>query len=284
MSVDGREGRRIAQLFRRYRLPADVRDARRCDLDTILGEDGLEVCESEFDEGGYTACLIRVEGGGGGIFLSRGQDMGRRRFSLAHELGHYHIPSHEAVGIKLGSLKSASVFSCADADLRIRSTDAHKYEWEANDFATELLMPQRLFAADVGHREITFRTVSELAGPAMYDVSLTAAAWRLVETTRESCALVVSTDGEIDWTVRSRAFNYPLAERRRPLPVGSVAHAIFQGEAANESSESVDPAVWLASSDGRWVAPSELELTESTRAIPRLRQTLSLLWAIEPDA
>lgn len=274
----------MAQLFRQYRLSPDERDARRCDLDAILEEDGLEVCDSEVDEDGYTACLIRVEGGGGGIFLARGQDAGRRRFSLAHELGHYHMPAHQAVGVRLGNVVSASAFSCADADLRVRSTDARKREWEANDFATELLMPQRLFASDVARREITFRTAAELAGPEMYDVSLTAAAWRLVETTREPCALVVSTGGEIDWMVRSRAFRYPLAERRRPLPTGSVAYAISLGEAANPGAESVDPLVWLASSDGRWTAPDGLELMESTRAIPRLRQTLSLLWAIEPDA
>lgn len=269
-----RDGSLKAMLFRQYRLPAEVRDRRRCDLEPILEEDHLEVCESELTECGYTACLLRMPDGGGGIMIAAGQDPGRRRFSLAHELGHYHIPKHKDVGLML---------SCADADLRARASDARQLEWEANDFATELLMPRRLFAQDVAGREATFRTVRELAGPEMYDVSLTAAAWRLIQTSREACALVVSTDGQVEWIVRSEAWHYPLAERRRPLPSGSVAAAVARGEAPNPYAESLDPPVWLASSDGRWVAPGGLEMFESTHAVPRLRQVVSLLWVVSSD-
>lgn len=269
-----RDGRQKAQLFRQYRLPPDARDRRRCDLDPILEEDGLEVCESHVTDCGYAACLLRTPGGGGGIMIAAGQDQGRRRFSLAHELGHFHIPRHKDVGLML---------SCADSDLRARVADARQLEWEANDFATELLMPWRLFARDVAEKEATFRTVAELAGPEMYDVSLTAAAWRLVETSREACALVVSTDGQVEWIVKSSSWHYPLAERRRPLPRGSVAEAVSRGEAPDASAEAVDPLVWLASSDGRWVGPDGVEMFESTHAIPRLRQALSLLWVIEAD-
>ena len=48
----------------------------------------------------YTACLIRAPAGcrGGGIFLAPGQDSGRKPFSMAHELGHFHIPSHARTG------------------------------------------------------------------------------------------------------------------------------------------------------------------------------------------
>jgi len=267
-----REGRQKAQLFRQYRLPPDARDARRCDLDPILDEDGLEVCESQVADCGYAACLLRMPDGGGGIMIAAGQDRGRRRFSLAHELGHYHIPRHKNVGVAL---------YCADADLRAREIDARRLEWEANDFATELLMPRRLFARDVAGREATFRTVTELADPGMYDVSLTAAAWRLVETSREACALVVSVDGHVEWLVRSEAWRYPLAEWRRPLPRGSAGEAVARGESPNPRAEPVDPLVWLSSSDGRWLGGDSVEMFESTHSIPRLGQVLSLLWAIE---
>lgn len=267
-----RVGRHIAQLFRQVRLEADMRDRRRCDLEPILDEDGLEVCESEVADCGYAACLLRMPEGGGGIMIAGGQEPGRRRFSLAHELGHYHIPSHKDVGIAL---------HCADADLRARSSDARVREWEANDFAVELLMPRRLFAEDVRNRDATFRTVAALAGADMYDVSLTAAAWRLVETTRDACALVVSVDGNVEWVVRSEAWRYPLAERRRPVPDGSAAAAVVRGETPSAAAEPLDPGIWLASSDGRWTAPAGVELLESTHAVPRLRQVLSLLWIPE---
>lgn len=268
-----RDGLQKAQLFRQYRLSPEQRERRRCDLEPILEEDGIEVCESELSDCGYAACLVRVPEGGGGIMLAAGQDKGRRRFSVAHELGHYHIPSHREVGV---------AFSCADAEMRVRESDARHREWEANDFATELLMPRRLFTQDVAGRDMTFHTVTSLASFEMYDVSLTAAAWRLVETTREACALVVSVDNQIDWVVRSNAWHYSLAERRRAVPTGSVADAVVHGEMSNKHAESVNPSVWLTSADGRQLAPSRVNLFESTHVVPRLRQVLSLLWVVDP--
>lgn len=97
--------------------------------------------------------------------------------------------SRELVGVSL---------FCSDSDLRTREADKRRLEWEANDFATELLMPRRLFAGDVANVDASCKTIAVLTSAEMYDVSFTAAAWRLTETTRESCALVVSTDGVIE--------------------------------------------------------------------------------------
>jgi len=269
-----RNGRQKARLFRQYRLTNGERDRRRCDLERILAEDNLEVCESELGECGYAACLVRDASHGGGIMIARDQDPGRRRFSLAHELGHFHIPTHHQVGFALW---------CADADMRARDRDAKRLEWEANDFATELLMPLRLFAADVGTREVSFRTAKLLAAPDMYDVSLTATAWRMVQTTRDACALVVSTHGQVDWVVRSEAWRFPLAERRRPVPVGSIAEAVCRGEAPGAAPEPLAPETWLADAEGGARDFNGVELFESTHAVPRVGQVLSLLWAVSEE-
>ena len=275
-----RDGRDKAHLFRRHRLPPDAQDQRRCDLEPILAEDQIEVCESWVEDCGYAACLVRPQDATrAGIMIAAGQSPGRRRFSLAHELGHFHIPSHRHVGVPIDGIGLA--YSCADAALRARERDARRIEWEANDFAAELLMPFRLFSRDVDRREVTFRTVSELAAPDMYDISRTAAAWRVVETTRDACALVVSVEGQIDWIVCSKAWRYPLAERRRPLPPGSAAAAVAAGELSHDGAESVSPEVWLTSTDGRWRVGTGVTLLESTHAVPQLRQVLSLLWVIE---
>ncbi len=265
-----RKGRRIARLFRQHRLP-DVLDARSFDIDAVVAADDIVISESEFEEDGYAACLIRTSGCSG-IMIAGHQDRGRRRFSLAHELGHFHIPTHVDVGTRL---------LCADAALRTRSMDAARLEWEANDFATELLMPFRLFSRDVERRDASFQSVALLAAPDMYDVSLTAAAWRLVETSREMCALVVSIDGHVAWSVRSPSWRLPLPDVRRPTPVDTLAAAVLRGERPISTPESVDPRAWLSSADGRWVAPTELQLLESTHVVPRLNQIVSLLWTPE---
>lgn len=265
-----REGRRIAQLFRQYRALGDVRP---CNLDAILDEDEIEVITSREADPHYTACLIRAPAGcrGGGIFLAPGQDSGRKRFSIAHELGHFHIPSHARTG-------ADGTGYCADRDMRARSRDARQQEWEANDFAAELLMPKKLFAADAARLDVSIAGVQRLAAEDMYNVSVTAAAWRLVQTTRERCAMVVSTGGIVEWMVRSEGFWLPITERRQRLHPGTLAAGTFRGEGAEPQSREVPAGAWLDTPTA--VAGT---LLESTHHIASLNQVVSLLWLVDSD-
>lgn len=158
-------------------------------------------------------------------------------------------------------------------DARADTETAQKYEWEANDFAAELLMPRTLFSRDSDRRDPTFREVAELAGPDMYNVSMTAAALRYVETTRERCALVCARGGVIEWVSKSEAFGYRIPWKRDAVPPGSNAKAVFNGEQPAAEAEPLDPYTWLEHEQR-----NPLELFESTLAIPTQSKVLSLLW------
>jgi hypothetical protein len=188
---------------------------------------------------------------------------------VAHELGHFHIPRHRKEGVK---------FECLESDMRACDTDARQLEWEANDFAAELLMPYRLFASDAGRRDVSFATADALASDGMYDVSMTAAAWRIVQTVRDRCALVVSIGGRVAWVARSRSFGLPLIDRGQPLDPGTLAAAAIRGEGVASSPEEVPWHSWfgdIPEADGR--------LFESTHFVRTLDQVLSLLWFVEGD-
>ena len=259
-----RNGQRIAQLFRRARGLSD--GARACDLDRILAEDDIEVVESEVREPGYTACLVRLAPNlPAGIILAPGQTRGRRRFSVAHELGHYHIPTH----------KDRAPGWCGDADITAGSYGKKVHEREANDFAAELLMPRHLFSRDARGRDPNFREIGELAESDMYDVSLTAAVLRYVEVTRSACSLVCARDGLIEWVAKSSNFVYRIPWRGDAVPAESHAKAVFNGEEANEEAEPLDPYTWLEIEQRQPV-----EVFESTLAISRHSQVLSLVWVV----
>lgn len=259
-----RDGRRIAQLFRRAR---GLEDVRCCNLESILTEDEIELSRSEFASPGFAACLLRTPGWSG-ILLPRDQVGGRRRFSIAHELGHFHIPSHADVsGL------------CSDADLHAMENGTRVKEWEANDFAAELLMPQRLFAADAAARDISIATALELSGEAWYDVSVMAAALRMVHTTTQPAALVVSTNGRVSWHVRSDAFPFWLPGAKGRLHHDTLAAAGFRRVEISEQPLPVPTAAWH---QGRRTIRGEL--LESTYRIDRLEQIVSLLWHVETDA
>jgi Zn-dependent peptidase ImmA (M78 family) len=268
-----RIGQRTARNLRQYQMDATRREQRRCDLDILLEELDIIACESEHADCGYVACLIRTSAATG-MMLAPGQNPGRRRFSIAHELGHFGIPTHSAVG---------TGYWCHEADLRRRSRDAATREWEANDFAAELLMPTHRFAADLSSRSVTFATVDQLAASDMYDVSRTAAAWRVIQTSHEPCALFVAHKGQLNWAAYSRGWSYAQTERQRPFPAGSAGAAVISGESIMRHGEQIDPAVWLTSADGRWTAPTGTEVVESTHAVPEHGHVLSLVWVIHPD-
>jgi len=262
----GGDGRRTARLFRRARELSD--EQRACDVAAILAADEIQVVVSDSADPGYTACLVCPpdrDACPSGILLALGQSPGRERFSLAHELGHYHIPSH----------RTKPPGWCGDDDMVAQEDGGRRYEWEANEFAAELLMPHHLFGHDAGHRDAAFHEIVELASPTWYDVSVTAAAIRFVDVTREACALVSAHDGAVDWVIKSEAFVYRIPWRRDPLPPGSLASAVTRGKGAPTRPEQIDPYTWL---ENEQYTP--VELFESVHHIPTQGQVLSLVWVI----
>jgi len=267
-SRDSRTGRRTASLFRQARL-AGVE--RRCDLDAVCFEDELEILDSRYADPGYTACLIcNPDGTGGGIFLAPGQEGGRRRFSIAHELGHFHIPSHRR--------RREEGAMCGDREMRTGASDPADVEWEANDFASELLMPTRQFRIDVANRDISTGTARELASESFYEVSVTAAAWRMVQLSSDACALVVTVDGKIEWACRSEAMRIPGLRHGTSVSVNTLAGAGLRGAESETRPLEVDVDAWL---EPRY--PVRGKLLESTHLIRSTGQVVSMLWLVDAD-
>lgn len=261
-----RDGQWKAQLYRQAR---DLLETRAPDVDALAVAEGLEICDSAIVDPGYAAALLCAGPACGGIVLAPGQLRGRRRFSISHEMGHFLIPRHR---------KDGRNFQCLEIDMRVRDTDARQLEWEANDFAAELLMPSRLFGADAAGRDVGFAAVEQLAGQDMYDVSVTAAAWRLVQTVRDRCALVVCSGGRVQWVARSRSFGLPLIERGQPPEPESLAAAAVRGEGVVSAPQEVPWHAWFGDTrraDGR--------LYESTHIVRQLNQVASLVWFIEGE-
>lgn len=220
----------------------------------------------EQEHPGCAACLYRTPGCSG-IMLSNGQKGGRRRFSIAHELGHYHIPTHSHVqGF------------CTDADLRANESDNQIQEWEANDFAAELLMPRKLFVADANTRSISIASAIELAGPDLYDVSVMAAVRRIVDTTRHSAAIVVSTNGRVSWSQKSDNCRLWLPGSGDRLDQDTMAAAAYRRVETSEEPRSVPIAAWADSA-----RRLRGELLESVYRIDSQEQIVSLLWHVDYD-
>lgn len=118
------------------------------DVDAIASYLGFKVVPYEFPEA--ISGLTRISGNSKAIGVNKLHSEVRRRFTVAHELGHY-LSGHEDYSHE----KKIVV-----EDPEKKYLDPHnQMEQEADEFAAELLMPAFLLRKDVLERKMT---ISEL--------------------------------------------------------------------------------------------------------------------------
>ena len=129
------------------------------------------------------------------IYNESGASIGRKRFTISHEFGHY----------LLHRTKLPNGIECDERVVTRR--EGKGIEQEADEFAAGLLMPLDDFRARIGPDDKP--SMNDLAGTKdRYGVSLTAAALRWLEYTNRSAIFVVSRDGGAKWARSSQpAFN-----------------------------------------------------------------------------
>jgi len=159
----------------------------------------------------------------------------RRRFTIAHELGHFLMPSHKGDE------------HCTAADLREKRLDQdhRRREAEANRFAAGLLMPRPWFSRDMeklGDADVTHvRTLAE-----RYGTSLEATSNRYIDLTDDVCAFVFSKDGVIRYIRPTKTFPRLAIKAGNPLPAEcSSLRAPAQPLHVATPWAELDGSVWL---------------------------------------
>lgn len=232
-------------------------------VDMVAAKCGIPIYEDRFT--GFLGLWLHV-GDREGIVLAEGQMPRRRRFTLAHEIGHACLPTHrKAQGLK-----------CLEDDLSEADTDPGM-EAEANAFAAELLAPKRLITPILATGAVSIRKADEIAD--QFDVSLTSAVRRVVEYGKQPAAMVLSEGGHIRWCLRRNGFPYGLPASGQKIPGGTVARDIQGGGTNSIDPKGVESVAWLPDSSGR------ITMMESAIRLGALDQVLSLLWIpdLEPE-
>lgn len=188
-------------------------------------------------------------------------EKGRRRFAIAHELGHWLLHA-----------KVSQVLACTSEDM-IAQHKASEPEIEANYFASALLMPETLFAPRIERTSPSIDFVKSLAR--YFDTSLTATAVRYVELVKDYCAVVISEEGKVRWWRASENLaDHFWIDPGTDLSRKTVAGSVFRGEAVPLGPEAVDTTDWLDD-------PSGIEsdvMMEQVIHLEQYKQVISLLW------
>ncbi|MGE0177263.1 MAG: ImmA/IrrE family metallo-endopeptidase [Phycisphaerales bacterium] len=206
------------------------------------------------------ARLIR-QGGKGIIRVREGlRPATRRRFVIAHELGHWELHS-----------KISQLFVCTEEDM-IADYRKSPVEAEANYFASALLMPAQLFAALMPAGAPTFATLNHLAD--QFGTSLTATAIRWMDLAKDYCALVECKNGRIKWWRGSDNFESALwITAGQPVSSYAVASRV-NAQMPHHPAHIVSIDTWAEVRDEL----STDELTEEAIYDAAYGRTLSLLW------
>lgn len=186
-----------------------VTDPSEIDLEAIAFYLGVRVRYRHLD-----GCEARIVGNGDSaiITINSRSSNSRMRFSIAHELGHWHHHRGKAL-------------VCRAEEYRPR--DQLSPERIADCYAADLLMPHYLFRpAARQYPRLDFKTVSDLA--TAFDASITAAAIRLVEEGHSPALLVCHCKQGRKWFARGPAVPtrwFP----RDDLDADSFAFAVLFG-------------------------------------------------------
>jgi Zn-dependent peptidase ImmA (M78 family) len=165
------------------------------DVEAIARRAGIIEFRALEAEGPTSAMMADIDKTKGVILSAASLSAQRRRFAIAHQLGHFLIKAQRGDR------------QCSSRDLgeNRRDTPHRKEEMQANRFAAGLLMPKPLFAAFVdGLGKPTVTHLPMIA--AAYDVTLEAAASRYVDLTQAMCAFVFIKNGVVRYARPSRSF------------------------------------------------------------------------------
>jgi Zn-dependent peptidase ImmA (M78 family) len=253
-----RARRAAEKLIKRFAItrPEDIA------LEDIAMTLGILVVDDHLE--GSEARLLRK--GGKGIIRVKADipEMGRRRFAIAHEVGHWELHA---------DLSQWEL--CSDADLLGYSGSPP--EIEANAFASELLMPTPLFRPRCEKAEPDLEVIKALAHA--FNTTMTATALRFIEECREMCLAVFSEHGRVCWWRAGNRHTDIWIEPRQTLHRESLAWSCLHDIPVPETMQQVPAEVWVQERRRR----PKVEVYEQSMRLGQYPTILTLLWIIEGE-
>ncbi len=156
----------------------------------------------------------------------------KKRFILAHELGHFELHRNILNKIHTDDEKSLNEWYA-------RGT----HEEEANSFASELLMPTNLFIEQVKRRKFDFNLIRQVANN--FSVSHTAALLKYRQIGDFPIAIIFSENAKIKWTAFSDDFVLRFIRIGSKIPINSVAYDFYADGKLPDEPEIIEAEDWF---------------------------------------
>jgi Zn-dependent peptidase ImmA (M78 family) len=189
---------------------------------------------------------------------------GKKRYALAHEIGHFEM-HRDSIPIIL------------DSELDFVDWLKHgPHEQEANEFAAEFLMPREIFRIECKNKKISPELIRYLAS--RFQTSLTSTVLRYVQFGNHEVCVVYCKDNKMKWWKKSEDF-YPFLNFQfdDSPPSGSVAYEMFTKKTFYDDldqKQQVWKSDWFKMKDDEIDTP----FFEFCIFVPSYNYTLSIIW------
>lgn len=186
----------------------------------------------------------------------------RKRFSIAHELGHFEM--HQ---------QRTSLFLCSIDDIYdgVVKNAVNKMEREANEFASAFLLPERFFNPLCDENNPSLDHIAQLARH--FDTSLTATALRFIHFTVAPVALVCTEDQYIKWVRQSEE----LKDLGLFIDSGRRLHSSSMAARRSQVQQHVRADIWFDHGNFH----DDAQIMEHSWHMPNHNAALTLLWLDE---
>ena len=219
----------------------------------IVKEGGLDCAEGR---------LVATTTRGGVIRVARSSHVGRRRFTIAHEIGHW-------------LLHQGSTIDRTDSKASFTVWNDSSEEAEANAFAAELLMPEFLLRPRFSGNPPSMKLMDSLAEE--FRTSVIATVFQYWEYTNEPVAVVLSEG----WDMR---FFRPFKAGWPQIRFGDIHEHSAAGERLANKAPDVGQMVrspayaWLEGFEYK----RDVDIKEDSRYLDYYDRTITLLWIDDP--
>jgi Zn-dependent peptidase ImmA (M78 family) len=202
-------------------------------LDAILIEEPLSNCDGKIIFGN-SKTVIKLN--------SQIQFDERKRFVVAHEIGHLIL--HRNMTLPDDTFANFNIIAGTEKFLK-----NGQQELEANEFASELLMPTKLFYKEAKGKKFTPLLIKQLAQ--RFKTSLTATLFKYMECDLHPICIVFIENEKVKYWKKSPDLKVYLGNYTRlSPPTDSVAYEYIQKDYAflytlEEKAQQIDKSTWF---------------------------------------
>ncbi|WP_305981976.1 ImmA/IrrE family metallo-endopeptidase [Roseivirga thermotolerans] len=191
--------------------------------------------------------------------------LGKKRHTLAHEIGHL-------------LLHKDQILIHNDTEATLEYFQRGNQETEANEFASELLMPEREFRKEANKHKFSPDLIRHLADH--FSTSITAVAYRYFKHGNHPICLIYSYNGKVKYWLRPDPYDHFLIDRKGLSPPDdSVAMEFFlKGKIyrKDQSKQQIWKSTWFELRN--WENDNDFNFYEYCIVTPKYNTVLSIVW------